>query len=82
MGLNGSIEGSNPSFSVSVSDWRDEFRRTSHANWEATAPGWDRVAEGVEETAEEIRAWMLEALDPQPGQTVLELAAGAGFTGF
>jgi SAM-dependent methyltransferase len=28
-----------------------------------------------------VSAWMIDALDPQPGQTVLELAAGTGDTG-
>ena len=30
----------------------------------------------------DVIQWMLEALDPQPGDTVLELAAGPGGTGF
>ena len=29
-----------------------------------------------------VGEWMVEALDPQPGQTILELAAGTGETGF
>ena len=29
-----------------------------------------------------VSAWMVDAIDPQPGQTVLELAAGTGDTGF
>src|SRR5919198_3735025 len=28
-----------------------------------------------------VSAWMVEAIDPQPGHTVLELAAGTGDTG-
>src|SRR5688500_7769039 len=29
-----------------------------------------------------VSAWLIDALDPQPGQTLLELAAGTGDTGF
>ena len=28
-----------------------------------------------------VSAWMIDAIDPQPGQTLLELAAGTGDTG-
>ena len=29
-----------------------------------------------------VSAWMIDALDPQPGDNLLELAAGVGDTGF
>jgi ubiquinone/menaquinone biosynthesis C-methylase UbiE len=29
-----------------------------------------------------VSAWMIDAIDPQPGQTILDLAAGVGDTGF
>src|SRR4029450_13206910 len=49
---------------------------------EQIAPTWEkRRAEG-EAFAAPVRRWMLSELDPQEGDTVLELAAGVGDTGF
>jgi ubiquinone/menaquinone biosynthesis C-methylase UbiE len=61
---------------------RDEYRRTSLENWQTMASGWERRRADVEEATRPVTEWMVEALDPQPGQTVLELAAGPGDTGF
>lgn len=60
----------------------DEYRRTSFETWEAMAPGWERWRAEVEATSTPVREWMLRALAPTPGGTVLELAAGPGDTGF
>jgi ubiquinone/menaquinone biosynthesis C-methylase UbiE len=49
---------------------------------EAIAPGWERRRGFVEEVSAPVAEWMLRELDPQPGDTVLELAAGAGDTGY
>jgi SAM-dependent methyltransferase len=50
--------------------------------WERAAGGWGRRADRVRETGMPVSAWMIEQLAPQPGQTLLELAAGTGDTGF
>ena len=60
----------------------DEYRRRSYETWEAMAPGWERWRGEVEATSTPVRKWLLRALAPQPGDTVLELAAGPGDTGF
>ncbi len=60
----------------------DEYRRTSFDTWEAMAPGWERWRAEAEATSTPVREWMLQALAPKPGDTVLELAAGPGDTGF
>ena len=60
----------------------DEYRRTSLQTWEAMASGWERWRVETEATSAPVREWMLEALAPRPGDTVLELAAGPGDTGF
>ena len=60
----------------------DEYRRTSFETWEAVAPGWERWRAEVEATSTPVREWMLRALAPRVGDTVLELAAGPGDTGF
>lgn len=61
---------------------QEEFRRVFYEIAQATAPGWERERAFVEEVVAPVRQWMLRALAPQPGDTVLELAAGAGDTGF
>jgi SAM-dependent methyltransferase len=60
----------------------DEYRKNSYASWEKMSSGWHRWREYMWDATRNIREWMLGALDPQPGQTVLDLAAGIGDTGF
>jgi SAM-dependent methyltransferase len=50
--------------------------------------GWDRAASGWAARRDRIRAfgmpvsrWMIDAVSPQPGERLLELAAGVGDTG-
>jgi hypothetical protein len=59
----------------------DEYRRSSLENWKAMALGWERRREELEEITAPVREWMLDALAPKPGDTVLELAAGLGIPG-
>ena len=59
-----------------------DFRRLSRAVWEAMAPGWDARHAYFEEIAQPVTERMLERLDPEPGQTILDLAAGTGVVGF
>jgi ubiquinone/menaquinone biosynthesis C-methylase UbiE len=59
-----------------------EFRRASQAVWDAMAPGWDDRHAYFEETARPVTEAMLARLDPRPGQTILDLAAGTGVVGF
>jgi SAM-dependent methyltransferase len=61
---------------------REEYRRTSLENWQTIAAGWERRREQIEKTTFPVTEWMVRALDPQPGDTVLELAAGPGDVGF
>jgi SAM-dependent methyltransferase len=49
---------------------------------EKVAPGWERRRAEVEEVATPVREWMLHGLRPREGNTILELAAGIGDTGF
>jgi ubiquinone/menaquinone biosynthesis C-methylase UbiE len=60
---------------------RDDYRQASQATWEAMAPGWERWRAQLEEDAAPVREWMIRKLAPKPGDTVLELSAGAGDTG-
>jgi len=49
---------------------------------EKIAPTWEKQRARIEEYATPVRQWMLRELDPQQGDTLLELAAGVGDTGF
>src|SRR5215203_6816079 len=56
-------------------------RRQSRAAWGAVAPGWFAQREGLWKASRPVSEWMIRRLDPQPGDTVLELAAGLADTG-
>jgi SAM-dependent methyltransferase len=56
-------------------------RDASLRNWEEAASGWTRRQEMLRELGAPVSHWMLDAVAPQPGQRVLELAAGLGETG-
>ncbi|MDX6727473.1 MAG: hypothetical protein QOK49_2278 [Baekduia sp.] len=60
----------------------DEQRAGSRERWENIAPGWERGAELFHAATLPVAHWMVEQLEPQPGQTILELAAGRGDVGF
>ena len=60
----------------------ERHRREIYEIAEAIAPTWERRRADVEEVATPVREWMLRELRPQEGDTVLELAAGIGETGF
>jgi ubiquinone/menaquinone biosynthesis C-methylase UbiE len=60
----------------------DDYRQASLAIWEQMAAGWEEDRRGVWEASRAVGKWLVDALDPQPGETVLELAAGVGDTGF
>ena len=56
-------------------------RDTSLEDWEEAASGWVSQAELMRDFAAPVSHWMLDAIAPQPGHRVLELAAGLGETG-
>jgi SAM-dependent methyltransferase len=58
-----------------------EYRASSQDQWERSAAGWERRREQVQRFNAPLSQWLVEAVDPQPGQRVLELAAGPGDTG-
>jgi SAM-dependent methyltransferase len=60
----------------------DAYRGFSYEVAEQIAPTWEARREDIEGVAAPVREWMLRELRPQPGDTVLELAAGTGDTGF
>ena len=60
----------------------EDYRRESRARWGAAAAGWASRRDALRQATMPVSAWMVDAIDPQPGQTVLEIAAGIGDTGF
>lgn len=63
-------------------DALDNFRGANYEIAEKIAPTWERRRSDIEEVATPVREWMLRELGPEEGDTVLELAAGVGDTGF
>ena len=60
----------------------DEYRQASLRIWEEMAAGWEGDRRSVWDDSRAVGEWLVDALDPQPGETILELAAGLGDTGF
>jgi SAM-dependent methyltransferase len=60
----------------------DTQRAEMAERWERAAQGWGRRAGRVRDWGMPASAWMIEHLALQPGQSVLDLAAGPGDTGF
>jgi ubiquinone/menaquinone biosynthesis C-methylase UbiE len=60
----------------------EQQRREIYEIAEAIAPTWERRRAYVEAVSTPVREWMLRELGPRAGDTVLELAAGVGETGF
>ncbi len=56
-------------------------RQRSNSTWNAVATGWYTQREEIWESSRPVSEWMIRRLDLQPGETVLELAAGLGDTG-
>jgi SAM-dependent methyltransferase len=56
-------------------------RDESLQGWEEAAAGWVRSQESIRDFGAPVSHWMIDAVAPQPGQRVLELAAGLGETG-
>ena len=59
----------------------DEQRRAILDQWERSAAGWRVRRAELQRVAAPVSQWMVEAIAPQPGETILELAAGPGDTG-
>lgn len=60
----------------------ETYRAESRSRWETVAAGWEARRAAMQQAAAPVSQWMIEAIAPQPGQTIVELAAGPGDTGF
>ncbi len=61
---------------------QQSYRRSVYEIAQLLAPGWERHRARIEEAVAPVRRWMITQLGVRPGDTILELAAGAGDTGF
>jgi SAM-dependent methyltransferase len=60
----------------------EEYRTRSIESWDEAASGWADNADAFQVATMPVSVAMVDAVDPQPGQTIVELAAGLGDTGF
>jgi ubiquinone/menaquinone biosynthesis C-methylase UbiE len=58
-----------------------DFRQRSRESWEKAAEGWAHQADWWDRATRPVSEWLVEALGPQPGQSIVELAAGGGDVG-
>lgn len=59
----------------------DQYREESLAKWDRVSGNWAEEQDFLHEATGGVRQALADSLDPQPGQTILELAAGPGDTG-
>jgi SAM-dependent methyltransferase len=60
----------------------DTYRSEAREGWADAAPGWEARHDWFMEMTGRVNDWLTKAVDPQPGQTVLDIAAGTGDVGF
>jgi SAM-dependent methyltransferase len=60
----------------------ERFRAASRESWDVAAVGWRRRSVQMRANSVPVSQWMVDAIHPQPGHRVLDLAAGLGETGF
>jgi ubiquinone/menaquinone biosynthesis C-methylase UbiE len=65
-----------------AADDPSEYRRASLERWARAASAWGTHRDVVQSAAQPVSHWLVDAIEPQPGHRVLELAAGPGDTGF
>jgi SAM-dependent methyltransferase len=66
---------------MTVDDDPASVRAAQLEGWERAAPGWAARRERQRAFGMPVSEWMIDAVSPQPGQRLLELAAGVGDTG-
>jgi ubiquinone/menaquinone biosynthesis C-methylase UbiE len=60
----------------------DAYREQSLETWGQMAPGWQDRREWLMDITGRVNDWLVQKADPQPGQTILDIAAGTGDLGF
>jgi SAM-dependent methyltransferase len=59
-----------------------DYRQESRTRWARSAAGWQARRDEMRAATMPVSVWMVDALEPQAGQDLLELAAGLGDVGF
>ena len=60
----------------------DAYREQSRETWAQMASGWQERRDWLMEITGGVNDWLVQKADPQPGQTILDIAAGTGDLGF
>ncbi len=60
----------------------DTYREQSRETWGEMASGWEDRRDWMMEVTGRVNSWLAEKVDAQPGQTILDVAAGTGDLGF
>jgi SAM-dependent methyltransferase len=60
----------------------DAYREQSLQTWGQMASGWQDRREWLMNISGRVNDWLVQKADPQPGQTILDIAAGTGDLGF
>ena len=60
----------------------DAYRKQSRETWGDMASGWEDRRDWMVEVTGRVNSWLAEKVDAQPGQTILDIAAGTGDLGF
>lgn len=60
----------------------DEYRKASLDNWDRISSNWESERDFIMSSTRAVSERLVERLDPQPGNAVLDIAAGTGDTGF
>ena len=60
----------------------DAYREQSRETWARMASGWQDRRDWLMEITGGVNDWLVQKADPQPGQTILDIAAGMGDLGF
>ncbi len=58
------------------------YRETSLETWDEMASGWEDRREWLLTITGALNDWLVDRVDPKPGQTILDVAAGTGDLGF
>jgi len=58
-----------------------DYRESSLQRWTCAASGWGAHRSVFQAGARPVSGWLVDAIEPQPGHRVLEIAAGPGDTG-
>jgi SAM-dependent methyltransferase len=64
-----------------VTEDPEAFRERTRDAWERAATGWGERSETWDALTRPVSQWLIDALEPQPGQRILELASGPADVG-